>query len=558
MVTVSQTLGGMPPWRRQRGVAAIFAAVAIFAAITAFGLVYDMGLIYSAQRDLQRVANVAALDAAMAAGGCADVPIVDPQAVAQAQAAQSVLRNAGSDGTQWLSDGSVTIGSLETVAGIRSLRPDAAAERPAVEVVLQRPQPGLILPLVRGIDNDGRQLRASGSAIAAPRAALEVGSFAARVAAGDSNLLNDVLGGLAGGDPEITLAGYQGLVNAQVPFTDVLPGDPEDRQTLLETPTELADFLQDLAAALVGTGQAAARAAVEALADAAAPGLTLVPGEIIGVVGDPADIGDDVFINAGNLANAAITAARQAVPVDLGLVQEIPGVARVEATATVLGPAVIQIGSDVLDALGGPSTVARSEQLALNTRVELLGLLGAPLLSFDVDTTGIRGEGEIRDIHCAGPGRPFHQVTVDARTTAVEVAVRNLQLDLSSLGLGVLALDDFVLDVSSATETPLVFGSATEPNFPQTKQAPAVSDSVSTAVVNGVVDAVTNGLPGVSFLLQPVLDLLVATALGPLLGGTLDPLLADLFATVGVEIAGADVSINSVSARRPYLFTHDG
>ena len=70
-------------WAHQRGVAAIFAAVAVLAGITAFGLIYDIGLIYSAQRDLQRVANVAALDAAMATGGCATGAISDHLGVAQ-------------------------------------------------------------------------------------------------------------------------------------------------------------------------------------------------------------------------------------------------------------------------------------------------------------------------------------------------------------------------------------------------------------------------------------------------------------------------------------------
>ena len=559
MVRISQSaLSGRPPWQRQRGVAAIFAAVAIFAAITAFGLVYDMGLIYSAQRDLQRVANVAALDAAMAAGGCAAVPVTDPQNVAQVQAARSVLRNAGDEGGQWLTDGSVTVGRLETVGGIRRLQPDAAPEEAAVRVELQRTQPGLILPLVRGTENN-RLMRASGSAIAVPEAVLEVGSFAARVAAGDSSVLDQVFGALTGNDVALTVAGYQGLISSEVPFADVLPGEPSERQELLETPTELADFLQDLANALVGTGQASARAAIEQLAAAAAPGLEFVPADIIGVVGDPANVSDEVFINAGNLANAAITAARQAVPIELGLVQEIPGVARVSAGLTVLGPAQVQIGSDVLTVLGNPTTVARSEQLALNTRVEVLGLGGAPLLSFDIDASGIRGEAEIRDIHCAGPDRPFHQVTVDARTSAAEVAVRNIELNLGLglLGLGVLQLDDIVLDVSSQTDTPLIFGSAGSPTFPQTQRAPAVSDSITAAVTNAVVDAVSSGLPSVSILLQPALDLLTAAALDPLLSGLLDPILADLFATVGIEISGADVSINSVSAPRPYLFAHE-
>lgn len=558
MVRTSPKLFRSPPWRQQRGVAAVFAAIAMFAAITAFGLVYDMGLLYNAQRDLQRVANVAALDAAMAAGGCADSPITDPQAVAQVQAAQSVLRNAGTEGSAWLGNGGVTVGRMDRAGGIRSLQAEAAPRFPAVQVVLQRQQPGLILPLVRGTDNSARQLRASGAAIAAPRAALEVGSFAARVSSGNSALMNDFLGGLLGGAVNITAAGYQGLISTQVPFSDVLPGEPSDIETLLETPAELSDFLQDLANAVVGTGQGSTRAALEALADAAAPGLTLVPEDIIGVVGDPADVSDEIFLNVGNLASAAISAAQAAVPIDLGLIQEIPGIARVEATATVLGPPRIQIGSDIVDEFGNATTAARSEQLALNTRVEILGLTGAPLLSFDIDATGFRGEAEIRDIHCAGPGRPFHQVTVDARTTATEVAIRNIELSLGLPGLNLLQLNDIVLDVSSQTETPLVFGSASAPDYPQVMRAPAVSESLTLAITNAVADAVSSNLPIVGVLLQSVLDALAATAVAPLVNGQLDAILSELFATVGLEVAGADVRINSVTASRPYLFTHDG
>ena len=551
-------------WAHQRGVAAIFAAVAVLAGITAFGLIYDIGLIYSAQRDLQRVANVAALDAAMATGGCATGAISDHLGVAQTQAARSVARNGGSQGTQWLNNGGVSVGEVATSDGVRRLLAADPLEEPAVQVVLQRPQPGLILPLVRGNRNAGRTLRAVGAAVAAPTAVLEVGSFAARVSSGAPSVLNGLFANQLGNGPvQITAAGYQGLVEAEVPFEDLFPGDDTPIEELLRDPVMLVDLLQALADGVTGTGQGAARAALEQLAAAADPALTLVPEDILSVVGDPADTSDTIFLNAGNLATAAIAAARENTPIDLGLVQEIPGLARVEVTATVLGPARIAIGSDLLSELGESTTEATSEQLGLNTRIEL-GPPGAPLLHFDVDTSAVRGQASLDDVRCAGPDQPFHEVLVNARTTAADITIRDITLDLGALGLGSVNLGDVVVDVSNQTRTPLVFGSAQNPDFPQTQQAPAVSDNLASAVTNAVADAVLTRIGDAVplpidplGLLQGLLNALVGDVLGDLTG-PVDGLLGTVFQSLGVQVAGADVTVRSVSARRPYLFAHEG
>lgn len=555
--------GGQQRWQHQRGAAAIFAAVAVLAGITAFGLIYDIGLIYSAQRDLQRVANMAALDAAMATGGCADGNITDHLGVAQAQAAQSVARNGGSQATTWLGNGSVTVGEVETVGGLRRLRPADPLEEPAVQVVLQRGQPGLIMPLIRGTQNN-RSLRAVGAAVAAPVAVLEVGSFAARVGGGDPSILNELFSGLLGGGPvQITALGYQGLVTAEVPFEDIIPGSETPIEEVLREPAQLVDFLQALVDGVTGTGQGTARQALEQLVAAADPALTLVPEDIISVVGDPADASDEIFLSAGNLAAAAIAAARENAPVDLGLVQEIPGLARVEVTATVLGPARIAIGSDLVDELGQSTTEAVSEQLGLNTRVAL-GPPGAPLLSFDVDTSAIRGQASVEDVRCAGPDQPFHEVLVNARTTAASITVRDITLDLGLLGLGAINLGDVVVDVSNQTQTPMVFGSASDPDFPQTQRAPAVSDNLAAAVTNAVADAVLTRIGDAVALpldplgvLQGLLNTLLSDVLGDLTGPT-DLLLANVFQSLGVQVAGADVTVTEVIADRPFLFTHDG
>ena len=45
-------------WQRQRGAAAVFAALAIVAAVSAFSLVFHAAQLYLAKRDLQRITNM--------------------------------------------------------------------------------------------------------------------------------------------------------------------------------------------------------------------------------------------------------------------------------------------------------------------------------------------------------------------------------------------------------------------------------------------------------------------------------------------------------------------
>src|SRR5690606_20780764 len=80
--------------RRQTGAAAVFAAIAAGAGLTALALAIDVGRLYAAQRDLQRIANLAALDAARVTGGCFGEP-ENPSATAFNEAVASIARNGG-------------------------------------------------------------------------------------------------------------------------------------------------------------------------------------------------------------------------------------------------------------------------------------------------------------------------------------------------------------------------------------------------------------------------------------------------------------------------------
>lgn len=56
--------------QRQRGAAAVFVAISLIALLASVALAIDTGRLYSAQRNLQRLADLAAMDAARVAGGC--------------------------------------------------------------------------------------------------------------------------------------------------------------------------------------------------------------------------------------------------------------------------------------------------------------------------------------------------------------------------------------------------------------------------------------------------------------------------------------------------------
>src|SRR6266852_1134771 len=90
-----------------RGAAAVFVAISLVASIAALALTLDLGRLYFTHRDLQLMADMAALDAARSAGGCLG-SIDDAQGAAAGEAAASVQRNGGQ--LSYLTAGAVELG----------------------------------------------------------------------------------------------------------------------------------------------------------------------------------------------------------------------------------------------------------------------------------------------------------------------------------------------------------------------------------------------------------------------------------------------------------------
>ena len=297
--------------RRQRGVAAVVVAIVLTALLMAMALAIDVGRLYTAQRHLQKLADLAAIDAARVAAGCLVGP-VDFEA-AEAEAQDSLRRN------QVPSDvvASVAAGRRVRDGELLAFEPVAAGRpRDSVQVELTRPSPARILPLFAGPAAKQLQVRA-----AAQSAVLVQTRVARLMVPEQTDLLNRFLGEQIGSNPEISLAGFRALSNASVTSRELTdpsstPGSPGQD---LQEPTTTTGLLHQLADALDALGDQAAATAVQAFAAAAEAGrgpVSVVPAELLGLPPDaPESLYDEAVIDAGSLLGAVADAVAGPGPI---------------------------------------------------------------------------------------------------------------------------------------------------------------------------------------------------------------------------------------------------
>ncbi|BBP68675.1 membrane protein [Pseudomonas sp. Seg1] len=201
---------------RQRGAIGLMAALTLGLALVCMVLVVDSGRLYMEQRRLQRVVDVAALEAVSRGGDCLS------GASANAYATASAARNSFTVG-----QGAtlvVTCGTVQTGANnLRAFAADAS-KKEAISVVATRVVPSSVAAALYGLFSPGSvspttRLGATAvgaSSILPPQAQLTIGTTLATVDASKSALLNSVWGGMLGGSLNLSVAGWQGLLDANI------------------------------------------------------------------------------------------------------------------------------------------------------------------------------------------------------------------------------------------------------------------------------------------------------------------------------------------------------
>ncbi|HUP92226.1 MAG TPA: pilus assembly protein TadG-related protein [Solimonas sp.] len=562
--------------RRQRGAAAVFTAIAMVAALASAFLAIDLGRLYYTQRDLQRMANLAALDSARVAGGCLGIPqnAID---AAFGETVRSVVVNRG-DAT-FVAPGNVLVGRrLTGTDGRRYFDPieDQALKNRAVQVMLHRPAPARLFPMGKNV---ARTLTAVAAAYSRPQATVEVGSQLAEL---NPDLLNRMLGGMLGGDIDIALAGYQALFNASVPIAAVLEritvGSPEE---LFATPVPAAQLLNALADQLAAQGNAAAAAAAAAMADAATTSGEVTPAELVATE-EPAH---DTLVGAGALAMSTAQDANTTLATGTNLVDfpvDLPAPFD-EGDVTVR---VIEAARQATLSPGSLATAGADDSFAHNAQALVdatlpFNVAGIGQVNLRVWIQGAQATAQVDDIRCARRGLVHDTVFVGARSSVGRLGIGQFDdinlpsptpqpAELVTLNVPVPLLGTFPVKVRGYAYANIGRAENVQLDpyidpFPKTQ---SMGTPPASAIAAGLLDLadtlqLTLELPAglnpaqaqaLTAVAQPLVDTVLRPALLRVIEMAGNQAVSDLANGIGLSLGGADITVRSVVADEPTLF----
>lgn len=301
-----------PTRQRQQGVAAIFAALSLVALMSALALGIDVGRLYLAQRDLQRLADLAAIDAARVAGGC--LAGVGSRDSAPIEAIASLARNGmPADAKQ-----STRIG--KRITDNQLLAFEAVADNQpwdSVQVELERPSPARILPLFSG--DETRTLHARAAAFGG--VTLRFDPVPSLGNAGNGVLLGQTLGQQLGGSSTslaLDAAGVRSTSSATVRVGDLIDASESTGVdgSELDQSVPVRGLLSRVAELLSNEGDAASAAVTRAYANAADAGRAVVPRQLLGIpTGTPRALYEDSVVRVDSLLTAVTSTLGQGLDV---------------------------------------------------------------------------------------------------------------------------------------------------------------------------------------------------------------------------------------------------
>ncbi|WP_458378972.1 TadG family pilus assembly protein [Pseudomonas chlororaphis] len=361
---------------RQRGAIGLIGALALGTAVLCTLVVVDSGRLYLDQRELQRVADNAALEAVARGGNC------QAGLSAAAFARESAARNGFAVGDD--RPLTATCGSLQTGAdNLRTFSPNAS-QASAIRVVVSERVPTSIALGITNLFSDNpvsTTTSLSATAVAAqpkpPLAQLTIRSTLA-----DLNLLNGALSGLAGSAINVSLLGWQGLVDTDISLLSYLNQLAIDLNVsagnyseLLDVDTNVTQLLQTSIAVAEKNGATAE--VLTALGSIKAAAINTVPvklGDLLKLQTGTADSGLDANVQLLSLVEAFLQLASSQSAAAVELPVSVLGLAGVTTRVKIVSPPEFAIGNPELaaaDPLGPNRIYVRTAQVRALLSVDL-------------------------------------------------------------------------------------------------------------------------------------------------------------------------------------------
>ncbi len=479
----------------ERGAIIPFLALCISIILLVGAFSVDLGRALLLRRDLQRVADVSALDASkFLTAGTATSQLTSVRSAA----VRSATRN------NWTLNPSDV--HLVQRSGTSWTRVDSSNAVPdGVEVVARGSVAYNFHP---GSATTAR------SAIATKQSAagLEIGTSLGTIDTAQAAMLNGVFG-LFGGNSamNLSLVSWQGLAGANVTLGDlVVAAGSADADSFLNASTTYGTQLQILASALTAEGNSAAAGYVNAYRTslgASVTGFMVKAGDFLSVSTADADSFAGASINAFSLVQGELFLARKGTALS-GSFTSSNALLPVTLSAKVVQPPVI--------AFGPVGTSATNGQIELSIGTSLAGLVSVRL-----GATAATGSLTLSSVACTTIG-PSSSATATAQTSlsGVTLTVANLPV---------------ALNVTGVSPTSLSF---TAPfTWAHSQHVGATSLGLA-AAIGGPVAA-----------LGPLVNLIA----GPLVSSVESVVVSPILRSLGVSLAGADVAVLDPECLPPVL-----
>lgn len=586
MPSYRQSLNPASP-KRQRGAIGLFGALVLGLALLFTALSVDGGRLMLEQRRLQKIADMAAIDASRALCGAVTVDIDDVIAEAQTSAERN-----GYDGNlaSEEEDDAVQVGTTDSDGGLRRFESTTVLESATAVQVTAR-NTGVPKSLVAGGWRGGTTtLTAVATAANEPVAGFSAGSFLARVElppdSGILNpLLNPLLNGLLGAGLDLDLVSYQGLADANVTLLELIRahGSVGNVEELLTAQTTIGEIITLTASALSNNpDDADAALTLDNIADQVTNTTPITLGDLLDI--DTTDPG--AVLNAQLSALDLLTLGAQvangthAVTIPTAGVN-IPGVLSSDLKLYVIEKPKIAIGPAGRDADGNWNTQVETAQVRLALKLNLLPVVGltavGPLnIAIDVAKT----KAHLESIDCPTFRRPDGRATVGVQpgiaglalgqldgqgnvTGPANIASATLRVTLP-LGLRIEIPVSVSASSASAVASPAPVSLEFDGPFPSDPQH--VGTNLGPAVAGALGGLASNldlrlhvplGLSSVvNALLQPLLSALrtlVSNVVRPIITSLGNLLLAPVLSALGVTLGGADVQVLTLDGDQPAL-----
>ena len=375
--------------RQQHGAIGLMAAVTLGMVLLFMLLVVDSGRLYLEQRKLQRVADMAVLEAVSRGGNCAGA------STAAGFANQSATRNSFTPGS--VQKVNTTCGTLSTNSSQLRVFTADATKSDAIRVIATTTVPtsvagGLWSMFSKNGFNLNTNLTASavGSVGGGPLAQISIRSTLVTISSqSEASALNALFSKLLGSDVVLSIAGWNGLINGDInllKFMDQLALDLHisagNYDQLLSTSTNLTQFLTT--AITVANNNGATADIKTALGNLKVPGINSTPlklGDILKLQSGTPSSGLDANLQLIQFLEASIQAANKNSGLAITLPVSLLGIANVTTQAKIIEPQQFSAMGDPrlakTDPLGANRIYVRTAQVRTLISVHINGLPGA-------------------------------------------------------------------------------------------------------------------------------------------------------------------------------------